>query len=194
MTSLGHAVGKGAQKIHLRAVGHKRVHDLWRRRGRARCGDLARRFNDRPNLHLVDLGKGDAQPTPAVAQHGVAFGRNSAARRVNFAGSTPDALATSAISCGEVGRNSWRGGSEQAKRHRQAVEDVEELDEVAPLHGQELGEGGAPAGLVVGKDHLADNGDAPFLEEHVFGADKADALSAELAGGGRIHRRLGIWP
>ena len=44
--------------------------------------------------------------------------------------------------------------------HRQAVHDCEDADEVAALLGQQLGERGAAAGLVVGQDHLAHGGDA----------------------------------
>ena len=60
------------------------------------------------------------------------------------------------------------------------------------LHRQELRERGAPAGLVVGEDHLAHREDAVALEEHVLGAAEADALGAEVARRARVVRRVGV--
>ena len=70
---------------------------------------------------------------------------------------------------------------EQPDRHRQALHDLEQLDEILALHRQELGERGAARFLVVGEDHLAHGADAVLVEEHVLGAAEPDALGAELA-------------
>ena len=66
------------------------------------------------------------------------------------------------------------------------------FDKVGSLHGQELGERRAARLLVVGEDHFAHGLDALFLEEHVLGAAKPDALGAETNGGLRICRRVGV--
>ncbi len=71
-------------------------------------------------------------------------------------------------------------------RHRQPLHDLEQLDEIRPLHRQQLRERGAAGLLVFGQDHLAHGADAGFLEEHVLGAAEADALGAELDRGARI--------
>ena len=69
---------------------------------------------------------------------------------------------------------------EQPDGDRQALHDLEQLDEIAALHRQELGERRAPRLLVVGQDHLAHRPDAVLVEEHVLGAAEPDALGAEL--------------
>ncbi len=81
---------------------------------------------------------------------------------------------------------------EQPDRHRQARHDAEQLDEIAALHRQELGERLLPAVGIVGHDHLAHGDDALAVEEHVLGAAEADALGAEAARVLGIGRRVGI--
>ena len=49
---------------------------------------------------------------------------------------------------------------EQADGDRQPAHDLEQLDEIAALHRQQLGERRAPRLLVVGQDHLAHRADA----------------------------------
>ena len=75
---------------------------------------------------------------------------------------------------------------EQADGDRQARHDLEDLGEIGALFGQQLGERGAAARLVVGQDHLAHGGDARGVEEHMLGAAQADALGAELARGAAV--------
>ncbi len=81
---------------------------------------------------------------------------------------------------------------EQPDRDRQALHDLEQLDEVAALHRQDLGERGAARLLVVGEDHLAHREDAVGLEEHVLGAAQPDAFGAVFQRGAGIGRRIGI--
>ena len=83
---------------------------------------------------------------------------------------------------------------EQADRHRQPGHDLEQRLEVGALHGQDLGQRPAPAGLVVGADHLAHGEDAALIEEHVLGAAQPDALGAEVARLARLAWRVGIGP
>ncbi len=78
---------------------------------------------------------------------------------------------------------------EQADGDGQAAHDREQLDEVAALDRQELGQRRAAALLVVGEDHLAHGDDALALEEHVLGAAEPDALRAEARA--RSGRRAG---
>ncbi len=81
---------------------------------------------------------------------------------------------------------------EQADRDRHALHDLEQLDEIRPLHRQQLRERGAACALILGEDHLAHGADAGFLEEHVLGAAKADAFRAEFDRGARIVRRIAV--
>ncbi len=81
---------------------------------------------------------------------------------------------------------------EQPDRDRQALHDLEQLDEIRALHRQQFRQCGAARLLVLGEDHLAHGADAGFLEEHVLGAAQPDALGAELDGGARIVRRVGV--
>ena len=81
---------------------------------------------------------------------------------------------------------------EQADGDRQARHDLEQRDEILALEGQQLGQRGAAAGLVIGHDHLAHRADARRVEEHVLGAAKADALGAEFARGLGVQRGFRI--
>ena len=81
---------------------------------------------------------------------------------------------------------------EQPDRHRQALHDLEQLDEIRPLHRQQLGKRGAAGLLVLGENHLAHGADPGFLEEHVLGAAQPDALAAEFDGGARIVGGVGV--
>ncbi len=81
---------------------------------------------------------------------------------------------------------------EQPDRHRQPLHDLEQLDEIGALHRQQLRQRGAPGLFVLGENHLAHGADPGFLEEHVLGAAKPDAFTAEFDGGARIFRRIRV--
>jgi len=81
---------------------------------------------------------------------------------------------------------------EQPDRHRQALHDLEQLDEIGALHRQQPRQRGAADLLLLGQNHLAHGADAGLLEEHVLGAAEPDALGAELDRGARILGRVGI--
>ena len=73
-----------------------------------------------------------------------------------------------------------------------AVHDLEEVDEVLPLHRQQLAKGLGPSPGILGQDHLPNVGDPLRLEEHVLGAAEADPFRAECASHARVARGLGI--
>src|SRR3546814_16117019 len=52
---------------------HQRDHHLGNRRRSGFGGDVARRLEDRPRLHLVDFGISDAEAATAMAEHRVEF-------------------------------------------------------------------------------------------------------------------------
>ena len=81
---------------------------------------------------------------------------------------------------------------EQPDGYRQPGHDLEQLDEVLPLHRQQLGEGIAAAADRLGADHLAHREDPFGIEEHVLGTAETDPLGAELAGLPGIPRCLGV--
>ena len=58
---------------------------------------------------------------------------------------------------------------EQPDGDRQSGHDLEELDEIGALHGQDLGERRAATLLIVGQDHFAHGDDAIGIEKHVLG-------------------------
>ncbi len=179
-----------AQPPELLGVHHERDHDLGVN-GDAGLADLDRRLADRLHLDLVDLGVGDREPAAAVAEHRVGLGELHHLR-----GDRADGGAELVRDLGDlrlgVGQELVQRRVEQPDRHRQAVHHPEQLGEVAALHRQDLGERGAPAGLVAGDDHLAHREDALGLEEHVLGAAQPDALGAERARGARVGRRVGV--
>ena len=140
--------------------------------------------HDRPHLHLVDLRPLQAQPAAARPEH-----------RVRLVQSL-DALARA-----RVGRFVERREElvqrrvEQPDCHRHPGHCEEDALEVALLERQQPVEQRTPGHFVVREDHLLDDRQALFAEEHVLRAAQADPLSAELArldgvGGGvrvRVH-------
>ena len=157
------------------------------------AGDLTGGLEDGPDLHLVDLGIGDAEATAPMAQHRVGF--------VKLADPPPELIGVQAPGLGHgadvllgLGQELMQGRIKEPDGDRQPLHDGEDLDEVGLLHGQDLRQGRAPAGFVVRQDHLADGLDALVVEEHVLGPAQADALGAELARGARVQRGLRIGP
>ena len=116
-----------------------------------------------------------------------------AARWATWSTETPAALATSSISAAGVGQELVQRRIEQADRHRQALHDAEQLDEIVALHRQDLGERRAAALDGLGHDHLAHGDDALAVEEHMLGAAEPDALGAEAARRAGIERASRHW-
>jgi len=81
---------------------------------------------------------------------------------------------------------------EQPDGHRQIAHDFEKLDEVCALHRQKLGKRNAAGFFVLSENHLAHRADPIFVEEHMLGAAKSDALGAEPERAARIRGRIGI--
>ncbi len=81
---------------------------------------------------------------------------------------------------------------EEADGDRKPLHFPEEADEIAFLHGQNLGQGALAPFEIVGEDHLAHRHDAVGIEEHMLGAAEADALGAELASDLGILRGVGV--
>ena len=82
---------------------------------------------------------------------------------------------------------------EQPDGDRQARHDLEQLDEILALHGQDLGQRGAAAGFSLSARIISRMAhDAVGIEEHVLGAAEADAFGAEIARGAGIERGFGI--
>ncbi len=186
-----HGVDARLDDVELGLGGDERHHDL-RHHGRAgRAAGFDRGLEDGARLHLGDLRIGDGEPTAAEAEHRVEL--------VQFAGAVGEQFRIGAHRRCDLG--DFRLGVrqelvqrrvEQPDRHRQAAHDLEQLDEIAALHRQELGERGAARGLVLRQNHFAHGADAVFLEEHVLGAAQPDAFGAELDRGARVGRRIGV--
>ena len=150
---------------------------------------LDRGLEDRARLHLGDLGIGDREPAAAEAEHRIELRQ--------FAGTVGQPArigvhrARDFLDLGLGVRQEFvQRRIEQPDRDRQALHDLEQLDEIRALHRQQLRQRGAAGLLVLGEDHLAHGADAGLLEEHVLGAAKADAFGAELDGGARVIRRI----
>ena len=159
------------------------------------CACLLRRFHraleDRARLHLGNFGIGDGDAHAAETEHRIELVQFLRARfqlgriRAHAGRHFRDFRI-------RVRQEFVQRRIEQANRHRQAVHDLEQGGEIAALHRQQLVERGATAFLVVGENHLTHGDDAVALEEHVFGAAKADALGAELPRRSGVGRRIGV--
>ena len=187
----GDPVGKGPEETHFLALRDQGVHDLRDRSRRSALGDLAGGLEDRPDLHLVDLGIGDAEAAATVAQHGVGF--------VQFAHPAPELIGVQSPGFRDrthvrlgLGQELVERGIQKADGDWQSLHDGEQFDEVCPLHGKDLLQRRAPSRLVVGEDHLAHRLNPVLVEEHVFGTAKADALGPKLTCHPGVEGGLGI--
>ena len=136
---LRHRVDARLDDVELGLGGDQRHHHLRHHRLAGALAGLDRGLEDRARLHLGDLGIGDGDAAAAEAEHRVELG-SSLARCSSFFGSAPIAAATSAMSSSPCGRNSCSGGSSSRIVTGRPLHDLEQLDEVAALHRQELGE------------------------------------------------------
>ena len=86
----------------------------------------------------------------------------------------------------------WR--IEQADGRGQALERLENADEVFALIGEELGEGRLTVLLFLREDHFAHRIDAVAFEKHVFRTAKSDTARPKSNCIGRLLGRVGIGP
>ena len=89
---------------------------------------------------------------------------------------------------GLMGQKLMERWVEQPDRHRQAVHDLEQFDEVLALHGQQPEQRLTAAFLILGHNHLAHSDDTVLVEEHVLGAAQSDPFGAVMASGLGIGR------
>ncbi len=87
-----------------------------------------------------------------------------------------------------------QGRVEQPDDHRMAVHGFEKSFEIASLHGQQSGQGGDPTPPAGGHDHLLDDRQSVFLEEHMLGPAEANALGAIAAGPFGVLGIIGVGP
>ena len=142
---------------------------------------IERRFQNGAGLHLGDFGVGDAQAAAPVAEHGVELVQ-VVDPHADLADRDLHLLRQLALSGLIVGHEFVQRRVEQTDRDRMPVHREEQALEVGALDRQQLGQRLAPAGLVVGQDHLAHRQDAFAFKEHVLGATQADAGGAKTAG------------
>ena len=126
-------------QVEFGFAGNERHHDLRRDRRASRAAGLDRGFENGARLHFRDFRIGDRQPAAAEAEHRIElmqltravgeFFRIGAHRLRHFR----DLLIG-------LRQELVQRRVEQADRHRQAAHDLEQLDEIGPLHRQELGE------------------------------------------------------
>ena len=126
-----------------------------------------------------------------MPEHGVGF--------VQFDLADPDFLHGHAGGFGNLGHVFHRMGQEFVQRRieqpdgdRQPVHDVEQLDEVLALKGQQAIEGAAAVVFIFGQDHLAHVHDPLRLEEHVLGAAQPDPLGPEAKRRFRVGGGFGV--
>ena len=187
---LGHGQCPLLEENQLLDGADQRDHDLGQD-GLALLLHLDGGLEDRPDLHVADLGELDGQAAAAQAEHRVSL--------VEFFNPALDLLDRDAelahdlALAGLIVRQEFvERGIEQADGDRQAVHRLEDADEVLLLVRLEPGQGLLPPLLVVGEDHLPHVDDSLALEEHVLGAAQSDPLGAERTGLDGVLGRVGV--
>ena len=139
-------IGDRAKPVELLGETDEWMHDLDEGRLAGPFLDRDGGANDRPHLHLVDLGPEQAEPAPARAQHRVRL-----LERL-------DPLAHTFVRRLLEGRQELvQRRVEEADRHREAGHGLEDPLEVGLLHRQQLVQSVPPLVLAGGHDHLADD-------------------------------------
>ena len=81
---------------------------------------------------------------------------------------------------------------QQANSHGESVHRQKNVFEVDLLNATEIGQRSEFVLRIVGKDHLANHGQAIGRQEHVLGAAQANALGAEIARVGGVFTGVGV--
>ncbi len=151
------------------------------------------------DLHLGDLGEGDAQAASAQSEHGVLLVQllHPRQQRAQFLELGRAGLGVFQVldlhhQILALGQELVQRRIDGADGDRQRLHGLEEADKVGALHGQQLLERRAAILLVVGQDHGAHVLDAVFGKEHVLGAAQADAFGAEQASLLGVARNVGV--
>ena len=152
---------------------------------------------DRPHLHLVDLGMDQPEPHAARAEHRVALLERAHALELvlelaQLRRAAQARLGDPLHELVAIGQELVQRRIQQPDRDRQPRHRLEEPLEVRLLQRQQLVERGPPAGLVLGHDHALHLGQAVRGHEHVLGPAEPDALGAELARPARVLRRVRV--
>src|SRR6266568_4321758 len=172
---------------------YQRNHDLRNYAETLVFHQLADRFHDGCNLHVVDFRVGDSQAAAAVTQHRVEFVQRfdlvleGVDRHLHRLRQLDDILFL-------LRQELVQRRIEQPDGHRQPLHLAEEPDKVPFLHRQDLVQGQLAPLDIFGQDHLPHGGDPLGVEEHMFGAAEPDSLGAELSGHLGIIRRIGVGP
>ena len=189
--SFGHGVDARLDVVEFGLGRNQWNHDFRFNRFSGGFLDLRCGLEDRARLHLGDFRIGNCQTATAEAEHRIEL--------VQLARTVRQLARVFAHGLGDfrdlgfsVRQEFVQRRVQQADRYRHALHDLEQADEILALHRQDLRQCRAAALLVVRQDHFAHGADAIFVEEHVFGAAKADAFGAELHGDGRIGRCIGV--
>ena len=184
-----------AQLLH---VPDERDHDLGNDRV-AFLRELARRRDDRPGLHLGDLGIGDAETHAAMAEHRVELVELFDAVQQRLLLAELALVAVARFQLGDLDHQVFALRQElverridQADGHGRAVHRLEHAVEVVALERQQLVERGAAIGFVVRQNHPLHDRDAAFAEEHVLRAAQTDAARAEGVGQLRLIRQVRV--
>ena len=158
-------------------VPDERDHDLGLDGDAARL-DIGRRFEDRPRLHLGDLGEDDPQAASAEPEHRVEL-VESFDTLVDLFVRDPHLPSQLALRRLLVGDELVKRRIDRADRDGAAVHCRKDPLEVLPLEREKLRKRFLALLDGVGEDHLTHRSDLPFAEEHVLRTAEADPLGAE---------------
>mmetsp|Transcript_6723 Transcript_6723/g.17216 ORF Transcript_6723/g.17216 Transcript_6723/m.17216 type:complete len:986 (-) Transcript_6723:44-3001(-) len=183
----------GVLVLELRYRAHQRHHDVGLHADPLRL-HLARRLQDGTHLHAADLRVRDGQAAPAEPQHGVHLRQLlDALHHLALRGARVRGQARHDLVQVAVGQELVQRGVQQADGHRAPAHDAEDALEVAALEGQQVVQRLLARLGVRRHDHAPHATQAlAGAEEHVLGADQADALGAVSPCRHGVLRRVGV--
>ena len=150
-------------------------------------------MRDGADLHVGQTRDDQAEPDPAQAEHGVLLVQPTyrGQQFLVLLGGRVAGESDLHRQLGKVGEELVQRRVDQPDGHRQAVHGVQDLHEVAALQRLQSVERALTVLVGTGQDQVLDQL-AALAEEHVLGADQADAARAEPAGAGAVRAVVGV--
>ena len=157
----------------------------------ALLGRVSRGLEDGAGLHAGDLRVLDTEAAATETEHGVELVQLMDAGHDLLDGDAQLAREIHLLLLG-VRQELMQRRIEEADRGREALQRLEDAEEVFALIREELGQCGLAGLERVSEDHLAHRVNAVALEEHVLSAGETDALGSERHGLRGLLRGVGV--
>ena len=161
-------VNQRLEDLQLALGRNQRDHHFGNWRVSGSGSHIAGRLENRPCLHLVNLGKCNPEAATAVTEHRIEL-MQFARAPLQCIDADPDGVRKLDEFSVPLRQELMQRRIEQANCHRKASHHLEYRLKISALFGKQLGQRDAATSLILGQDHLAHGGNPARIEEHMLG-------------------------